>query len=30
MFLIRNMQLAAGNDPSDASFDQGKMRKNLV
>ena len=36
MFLIRNMritnacELAAGNDLSDVSFDQGKMRKHLV
>ena len=30
MFLIQNMQLAAGNDSSDVSFDQGKMRKHSV
>ena len=30
MFLIQNMQLEAGNDPSDVSFDQGKMGKHLV
>ena len=36
MFLIRNMRIAnayepaAGNDPSDVSFDQRKMRKYLV
>ena len=36
MFLIQNMrtanayELAAGNDPSDVSFDQGKMGKHLV
>ena len=36
MFLIQNMrianayELAAGNDPSDVSFDKGKMGKHLV
>ena len=36
MFLIQNMriadayELAARNDPSDVSFDQGKMYKHLV
>ena len=36
MFLIQNTrianayELAAGSDPSDVSFDQGKMRKLLV
>ena len=36
MFLFQNMrianacELAAGNDTSDVSFDQGKMRKHLV
>ena len=36
MFLIQNMrianayELAAGNDPSNVSFGQGKMRKHLV
>ena len=36
MFLFQNMrianayELAAGNDTSDFSFDQGKMRKHLV
>ena len=36
MFLIQNMrianayELAAGNDPLDVSFDQGKMGKHLV
>ena len=36
MFLIQNMrianayELAAGNDPSDVSFDRGKMCKHLV
>ena len=36
MLLIQNMRIAdayeleAGNDPSDVSFDQGKMDKHLV
>ena len=30
MFLIQNMQLEAGNDPSDVSFDQGKMGKQQI
>ena len=28
--ITKAYELAAGNDPSDVSFDQGKMRKHLV